>query len=219
MAFLCSGGEEVISGGDLPPRLPVRSDPNIVLPEERDPIRDKLAAVHAGQQVDPSATYGDSSDTLLHLAAQYGDIEVAARLLRLQPDLAAARNIANETPLYAACSYGHAGIATLLLQHGADRNARSIHNETPLFGACYRGHGPAIRVLFAHPGVPCLADVRSEDGLLALEVALARGNMAAYVTLRAQANWRVTRTLYQGPFAALPISIVKRIVYYVYVSR
>ena len=215
MAFLCSGGEEIISGAELEVHVQY-VDPNIVLPEEKDPNRDLLLAAHRGGDCDPTNTYGDSRDTLLHLAAQYGDYEVAQRLMQMSSVVIDARTLAKETPLYAACCYGHDRIATLLLQAGADKNACNIHNETPLFGACYRGHSKPIRALFCQLGVPCRADLRSEDGLLAAEVALARGNIHAFVTLHAHMNWPLVRHLYLGPFKALPIAAVRRIVWYLH---
>lgn len=50
-----------------------------------------------------------------------------------------ARDDGGLIPLHNACSFGHAEVVNLLLQHGADPNARDNWNYTPLHEAAIKG--------------------------------------------------------------------------------
>jgi ankyrin repeat protein len=56
----------------------------------------------------------------------------------------------NETPLHAAVHGGHADIALLLLEHGADAKAQDDRKRTPLHVASQDGHVKVARVLLEH---------------------------------------------------------------------
>ena len=54
-------------------------------------------------------------------------------------------------PLHEAVSHGHAKVAALLLQHGADVNSRAIaHGSTSLHLAVSYGNAECVRVLLAN---------------------------------------------------------------------
>jgi ankyrin repeat protein len=62
----------------------------------------------------------------------------------------------NQTPLHFAAEHGHAEVARVLLEHGADIEAK--HIETSLHYAAKRGHEEVVRVLLEHG-----ADVEARD--------------------------------------------------------
>ncbi|XP_050305118.1 putative ankyrin repeat protein RF_0381 [Anthonomus grandis grandis] len=68
--------------------------------------------------------------TLLHYAAEYGNLETVEKLLALKafPDIL---NSKRQTPLHLACLNNHTGIVKLLLQHNANVNAKDAIGETP----------------------------------------------------------------------------------------
>ena len=57
-----------------------------------------------------------------------------------------------------ACKYGHAGLAQVLLDHGAKVDAIDGNGMTPLFYACSQGHTKAARLL-----LECGAKVDAQD--------------------------------------------------------
>jgi len=69
---------------------------------------------------------------VLHLAAQKGDHETFARLLKLYPQLINSRDLDGKTPLHVAAAADRLEIAKLLLDNGADLNLESSFKSTPL---------------------------------------------------------------------------------------
>ena len=63
-----------------------------------------------------------------------------------------------ETPLHVASRRGHADIARLLLEHGADGNAQNFRNRTPLYVSSGYGHVEIVRILLEHG-----ADTEAQD--------------------------------------------------------
>ena len=78
-----------------------------------------------------------------------------------------------ETPLHVASRRGHADIAQLLLEHGADRNAQNNKSHTPLHLSSDCGHVAVVRILLDHG-----ADKEAQDifGRNPLSDASARGH-------------------------------------------
>ena len=95
----------------------------------------------------------------LHYAAFCGMHEVVKFLIFEHSQDVNARGFANnETPLHAALHGGHADIALLLLEHGADAKAQDAYNTTPLHLASENGHVEVVRVLLEHG-----ADLEARD--------------------------------------------------------
>jgi hypothetical protein len=89
--------------------------------------------------------------TPLHYAAFIGLHDVAAFLIdEHSQDVNAWDPYTKETPLHAASREGHAVVAQLLLENGADVMAKSEHERTPLHLASMYGRVEVARVLLKH---------------------------------------------------------------------
>lgn len=113
-----------------------------------------LGALGAWLQADPVLAHAYSFDgwTALHLAAQYGHVEVVRALLAASADPdAGSRGDSGNTPLGVACDFqGNEEIAAVLLGAGADVNARMQYGVTPLHRAAENADEPMVRLLLAH---------------------------------------------------------------------
>ena len=87
-------------------------------------------------------------DSLLHVAARYGDIDLLAFLKDQGIDVNISR-IGNEvyTPLHKACRYGRIDAVKWLLNNGAAIEAGSGRNATPLIAAAMGGNLEVVRLL------------------------------------------------------------------------
>lgn len=61
-----------------------------------------------------------------------------------------ARDVAEWTPLHLAAFHGRAGVAQLLLEHGADVNASTKLGKTPSQVASQMGHYEIVELLSAY---------------------------------------------------------------------
>jgi ankyrin repeat protein/L-ascorbate metabolism protein UlaG (beta-lactamase superfamily) len=87
-------------------------------------------------------------------AAESGDLEAVARLLKTDPKLVEAKNAEGDTALHAAagCRRGEQAalpIVALLLEKGAVLDARNPGNQTPLLYAAYAGFRQVAELLIA----------------------------------------------------------------------
>lgn len=97
--------------------------------------------------------------TALHLAAFFGRLDAARRLLGAGADVnAVSANAMANTPLHAAAAGGHGQVALLLIEAGADVNARDAGQHTPLHIAAEAGDGPVVKALLARGADPHAVD-------------------------------------------------------------
>ena len=118
---------------------------------------------------------GKANATPLHYAALCGICDVVKFLIVERSQDVNARGFnKDETPLHVALRSGHAGVARLLLEHGADAKAQDGDKSTPLLLASRGGHAEVARVLLKHGVDP---EVQDEDGWSPLEVASFHGHV------------------------------------------
>lgn len=73
-----------------------------------------------------------SENTVLHIAASWGYIDVMRELVgRCSLDDVNAKNDAGNTPLHKAANSGHSEIVKILLESGADTRAKNNEDKTP----------------------------------------------------------------------------------------
>ncbi|CAF1287039.1 unnamed protein product [Rotaria magnacalcarata] len=108
-----------------------------------------------------------SGFTPLHIAAHYGNLEVAQLLIARGADVnyAASQNI---TPLHVASKWGKDNIVKLLLEKGAQIDAKTKDGLTPLHCAARSGHDQVVDLLL-ESGAPFGA--KTKNGLSALHMA------------------------------------------------
>ncbi|GLT25465.1 hypothetical protein SLA2020_005910 [Shorea laevis] len=93
-------------------------------------------------------TVAGSQNTVLHLAARFGHVELAAEIVKLLPEMLAAENEKMETPLHEACREGHMETVRVLV--GTDPwivNKVNRRGESALFVACERGRVDVVKHL------------------------------------------------------------------------
>ncbi|XP_053514090.1 ankyrin-2 isoform X12 [Artibeus jamaicensis] len=109
----------------------------------------------------------ESGFTPLHIAAHYGNVNVATLLLNrgAAVDFTARNGI---TPLHVASKRGNTNMVKLLLDRGGQIDAKTRDGLTPLHCAARSGHGQAVELLLER-GAPLLA--RTKNGLSPLHMA------------------------------------------------
>ncbi|KAK5623008.1 hypothetical protein CRENBAI_021157 [Crenichthys baileyi] len=109
----------------------------------------------------------ESGFTPLHIAAHYGNVNVATLLLNrgVAVDFTARNGI---TPLHVASKRGNTNMVRLLLDRGSQIDAKTRDGLTPLHCAARSGHETAVELLLER-GAPLLA--RTKNGLSPLHMA------------------------------------------------
>ncbi|XP_067324763.1 ankyrin-2 isoform X15 [Anolis sagrei] len=109
----------------------------------------------------------ESGFTPLHIAAHYGNVNVATLLLNRGAvvDFTARNGI---TPLHVASKRGNTNMVKLLLDRGGQIDAKTRDGLTPLHCAARSGHDQAVELLLER-GAPLLA--RTKNGLSPLHMA------------------------------------------------
>jgi uncharacterized protein len=104
--------------------------------------------------------------TALHLAAFFGRLDAAARLLEAGARLAAvSRNPLANTPLHAAVAGGQSEVSVFLIERGADVNAKDAGSHTPLHIAAENGQLPVVEALLARGADPHAVDAEDKTPL------------------------------------------------------
>ncbi|XP_029942721.1 ankyrin-2b isoform X2 [Salarias fasciatus] len=128
---------------------------------------DHNADVQSKMMVNRTTENGKSGFTPLHIAAHYGNVNVATLLLNrgAAVDFTARNGI---TPLHVASKRGNTNMVRLLLDRGSQIDAKTRDGLTPLHCAARSGHDPAVELLLER-GAPLLA--RTKNGLSPLHMA------------------------------------------------
>lgn len=120
--------------------------------------------------------HNEDGFTLLHLAAQKGDVEEGKRLIQLGADIEITSKTkgGRDTALHLAAQKGHSNFVELLLDSGADVNKASATGSgvTPLHEAAYYGHINIIGLLIARNAT---IDAKDRNGYSPLQYACLNG--------------------------------------------
>jgi ankyrin repeat protein len=148
-------------------------------------MRGDAAAVRAlvQQRADVNAPEGDGM-TALHWAAERGDADIAALLLKAGARAQAETRIGRYTPLHVAAKSGSAAVVRALVDAGANVNAATATGAVPLHFAAASGSSEAVATLLDRG-----ADVNAREpqwGQTPLMFAAAAGRTAAVRTLVAR---------------------------------
>ncbi len=117
--------------------------------------------------------------TLLHRASEHGETALALFLVN---KLYASRDYTNlfgRTALHFACMNGHAEMAQLLIDLGADINAQDNNGFTPLHHAAKKGHSQLVENLLLERDEPTIVDLQDYKELTALYYACKEGHLKA----------------------------------------
>jgi len=148
-------------------------------------MRGDAAAVRAlvQQRADVNAPEGDGM-TALHWAAERGDADIAALLLKAGARAQAETRIGRYTPLHVAAKSGSAAVVRALVDAGANVNAATATGAVPLHFAAASGSSEAVATLLDRG-----ADVNAREpqwGQTPLMFAADHGRVAAVRTLVAR---------------------------------
>lgn len=128
--------------------------------------------------------------TLLHLAACRGNVDVARKLLRLDggavqprtPDPDATEVVASQSPLHVAAREGHHAVVKLLVEEGFQTDALDGDRRTPLSHACEGGHLKSVEILLAKRRFAGV-HIADNNRRTPLSYAAAEGHVAIVATL------------------------------------
>lgn len=114
----------------------------------------------------------------IHEASALGDLNRVAELLRRDPLASRSYSPDGWTPLHLACFFGHAEVASHLLQAGAPMGAISHNSEgnLPIHAAVAGGHASVIEVLLQAGAEP--ASSKGRGGVTPLHLAAESGDLA-----------------------------------------
>nr|GMD90005.1 ankyrin repeat-containing protein At5g02620-like [Ipomoea batatas] len=148
-------------------------------PHHRDVVlRGDLAALQQLIQRDGNLVtqvLPGSLNTVLHLAARFGKVEVAGEVARANPELVSSVNADLETALHEACREGHGEIARLLLEVcpgvAYQMNCRE---ESALYVACERGRAQVVSHLLVN--FPMMLTLELDLPTTSLHVAASSGH-------------------------------------------
>ena len=111
-------------------------------------------------------TYAYDGWTPLHLAAFFGRLDAAERLIAAGAALnSASTNSMRNTPLHAAVAGGRTDVALLLIERGADVSVPDSGQHTPLHIAAENGNAPVVKALLARGADPHAVDVEDKTPL------------------------------------------------------
>ena len=110
--------------------------------------------------------------TLLHIAAAWGQADMAALLINKGLIVDVTTPEAGTTPLHTAASFGRTNVVKILLQKGSPVDARTFNKQTALHLASGPGHEECVALLLDTGANP---DARDNKGQTALHLAASGG--------------------------------------------
>ncbi len=165
--------ERPAPGSGMSPQIPLFGRGEGSLHEAA--LNGKLEKAKALLQANPDLVFSqasESSQTPLHLAAEYGHKDVAELLLANKADVEAKAN-GGWTPLLQAVFGGHKDLVELLVANKADVNVKEGSGRTPLHVAVENGYTEIAAFLLASKAD---ANVKNRDGDTPLHIAAAGGH-------------------------------------------
>jgi ankyrin repeat protein len=101
------------------------------------------------EKPDLSHAQGPGGQTLLHIAAANGNLDLVKALVIRGADLEARDRWAGWTPLHSAACGGRADVVKHLIEHGAKVEVPGTYKQVPLYTASMQGHTEVVRLLIA----------------------------------------------------------------------
>ncbi|KAL5575211.1 hypothetical protein UlMin_016910 [Ulmus minor] len=106
----------------------------------------------------------NSMNTVLHLAAKFGDVDMVSNIITLCPNMVAAENKNRETPFHEAACVGNPKILKLLLEANPAAAAKlDSKKKSALYMACSYGHVDVVKLLLSQPGILSLGEDGSDQ--------------------------------------------------------
>ncbi|XP_071719794.1 uncharacterized protein [Rutidosis leptorrhynchoides] len=119
-------------------------------------------------------TTRESSNTVLHLAARFGHVELASKILDIRPELVLEENFELETSLHEACKEGNVEMMMLLINANEGLVGKmNCRGESVLFVACERGNVEIVKYLL---GLQWLLMHEVDAFMCSIHVAAAAGH-------------------------------------------
>lgn len=117
----------------------------------------------------------ETNNSVLHLAARFGHVELVAYIIKRLPDLVYVGhvNVKGETPLHEACRQGNANVVKLLIEANP-YVACSLNHEmqTAFFIAYSYGNVDVVKYMANQPGV---LDFEQHEDFNPLHLSIAEG--------------------------------------------
>ncbi|XP_004305267.1 PREDICTED: ankyrin repeat-containing protein At2g01680-like [Fragaria vesca subsp. vesca] len=114
----------------------------------------------------------ETGNSVLHLAARFGHVELAAYIIKLLPDLVSVRNVKGETALHEACRQGNTSVVKLLLEANPYVTCTLTHEQAAFFIACSYGNVDVVKYMANQPGV---LDFEQHEAFSPLHLCIAEG--------------------------------------------
>ncbi|XP_040370614.1 ankyrin repeat-containing protein At2g01680-like [Rosa chinensis] len=96
----------------------------------------------------------ETRDSVLHLAARFGHVELVTYIITLHPDFVSVRNVKEETPLHEACRHWNTNVVKLLLEANPYVVGALNHEmQTAFYIACSCGNVDVVKYMVNQPGV------------------------------------------------------------------
>ncbi len=139
----------------------------------------------------------DNGKTPLHRAAETGDVELCASLLKQGADVNAQKGaLGARTPLHwATIISGSVETCALLLEHGANVNAKDDDGSTPLFWACDCNRVEICRLLLKNGAD---VDAKNKHNYAPLTIVAGKGHLDEVVELLLEHRANVDTETWQG---------------------